>query len=83
MLENGLQYRDSRISAKSEFLEDLSSFRLDIQDPKTAGGPVLFREGNVAYSDAGDSHNLIIGDTGSMKTLRFVLPLIYTTALSV
>lgn len=44
------------------------------------GGPVLFRDTNQLYIDSSDSHSLILGNTGSMKTLRFVLPLIFTCA---
>ena len=35
------------------------------------GGPVLLRDGDTVYTDPSDSHSLIVGDTGSMKTLRF------------
>lgn len=34
----------------------------------------------MAYVDPSEVHSLIVGDTGSMKTLRFVLPLIYSCA---
>lgn len=41
---------------------------------------MLLRDGDTVYTDPSDSHSLIVGDTGSMKTLRFVLPLIYSCA---
>lgn len=82
MLENGLKYYDSRTATKEEFTEELSVFKLCDGEQKIKGGPVLFREGENVYTDPSDLHNLIIGNTGSMKTLRFVLPLIYSSALS-
>lgn len=82
MLENGLKYSDSRTATKEEFLMDLASFNRKSKKTRSAGGPVLFQENGMVYTDPSDLHDLIIGNTGSMKTLRFVLPLIYSTALA-
>lgn len=82
MIENGLKYYDSRTATEEEFTEELSAFQLYGGEQKTKGGPILFRKGENAYSDPSDLHNLIVGNTGSMKTLRFVLPLIYSSALA-
>lgn len=80
MLENGLHYSDSRSATTNEFTEDLSSFDIRKTREKTDGGIILYRDCNRIYSDASDRHNMIVGNTGSMKTLRFVLPLLYSTA---
>lgn len=82
MLENGLKYQDSYMSTAADFVKDLSYFNLCAINGDIKGGPVLYRDGNSVYSDASDSHTLILGDTGSMKTLRFVLPLIYTCCMA-
>ena len=80
MIQDGLEYQDSRMSSEEEFKESLSSFFINKPEAQVKGGPVLFRQNDVAYSDPSEAHSLIVGDTGSMKTLRFVLPLIYSCA---
>lgn len=80
MFRDGLIYQDSRMSTEKEFIESLSAFEIDNQKTEIKGGPILFRQDNIAYSDPSEAHSLIVGDTGSMKTLRFVLPLIYSCA---
>lgn len=81
-MEHGLHYYDSRTATKEEFLADLTPFPMKSENVCSKGGPVLFRENEQVYTDPGDLHDLIIGNTGSMKTLRFVLPLIYSTAMA-
>jgi len=68
------------MASDEEFKKGLSSFCIKDTDCETKGGPILFCEGDKVFTDSGESHNLFIGDTGSMKTLRFVLPLIYSSA---
>lgn len=82
MIENGLKYYDSRTATEEEFTEELSSFLLSDPAKNVNGGPVLFRKGEKVYTDPSDLHDLIVGNTGSMKTLRFVLPLIYSAAMA-
>lgn len=82
MVENGLKYRDSRMASADELLADLSAMEISRRDVRAAGGPVLYRKDRTVYTDPSDLHSLIVGDTGSMKTLRFVLPLIYSSALA-
>lgn len=82
MLENGLSYCDSRTATKEEFTADLLAFDGKSAAPLSAGGPVLFQDGDVLYCDGSELHNLVIGDTGSMKTLKFCLPLMYTLAMA-
>lgn len=81
MLRDGLKYQDSRMATCDELKQDLVPFEMLNPNAKSAGGPVLLRDGDNVYTDPSDSHTLIIGDTGSMKTLRFVLPLIYSCAM--
>ena len=80
MLSDGLKYQDSRMATCEEMKQDLAPFALHDAAAKSKGGPVLLRDGDTVYTDPSDSHSLIVGDTGSMKTLRFVLPLIYSCA---
>lgn len=80
MFQDGLQYQNSYMSTEQEFCESLYAFDINDKTQPKQGGPVLFRKDHKAYLDAGEAHSLIVGDTGSMKTLRFVLPMIYTCA---
>ncbi len=84
MIENGLKYYDSRTATKEEFLNDLSEMMMsdDVEKNNIVGGPILFREGDTLYIDGNESHTLFVGNTSSMKTLRFVLPLIYSSAMA-
>ena len=82
MLKDGLVYTESRMGYEQEFLEDLTAFDLKSANGTFRGGPVLFRKNDRCYTDPSDSHDLIVGDTGSQKTLKFVLPLIYSCAMA-
>lgn len=82
MLKDGLVYTESRMGYEQEFLEDLAAFDLKSANGTFRGGPVLFRKNDRCYTDPSDSHYLIVGDTGSQKTLKFVLPLIYSCAMA-
>jgi type IV secretion system protein VirD4 len=44
------------------------------------GGIPLVSDGKTAYVDSSDTHTLILGATGSMKTRVFVIPTIYSLA---
>lgn len=78
MLSDGLKYYDSRLEDENVFKNNLVPMSISNTKKIKAGGPVLCRTGNTVYIDDSELHSLIIGDTGSMKTLRFVLPLIYS-----
>lgn len=80
MYSDGLIYQDSRMSTEYEFIENMKSFQMDESSGQWTGGPILFRKGKRVFVDSSESHTLVIGDTGSMKTLRYVLPLIYSCA---
>jgi len=82
VLSDGLKYQESRMATEQEFAEDLLAWEIDRTGNLSKGGPVLLRQGNTVFSDVSDLHNLTVGDTGSMKTLRFVLPLLYSCGLS-
>ena len=85
MVENNTQfgfkltYQDARMATAEEFKESLIPFSIS-KTGSCAGGPVLYRDGDVAYCDPSELHTMIIGDTGSTKTLRFVQPLIRSCA---
>lgn len=80
MFEDGLRYQDARMASEDEMKRDLYGFHINDSRRIPKGGPILFRESDMAYVDPSEVHSLIVGDTGSMKTLRFVLPLIYSCA---
>ncbi len=80
MLKDGLIYRDSRMSTEEEFVEDLKKQQIKSGSGYWYGGPILFADKGSAFVDNSEAHTLIVGDTGSMKTLRFVLPMIYSCA---
>lgn len=81
LFEDGLEYQESHMESPQNFVDSLMSFHMK-QDQVSRGGPILYRDNNIVYSDPGDGHSIIVGDTGSTKTLRFVLPLIYSNALA-
>lgn len=82
MLKDGLVYQDSRMSAVEEFTQDLCRGNIHNGSGKWKGGPILFRDREFVYSDPSEAHSLIVGDTGSMKTLRFVLPAMFSCAMA-
>ena len=82
MLKDGLVYTESRMGCEQEFIEDLAAFDLKSIDGIFRGGPILYRKNNICYTDYSESHDLIVGDTGSQKTLKFVFPLIYSCAMA-
>ena len=79
LFELKLSYQDSRMATPSELSKSLRPFSIS-NTISCAGGPVLLRDGDTAYSDPSEAHTMIIGDTGSTKTLRFVQPLIRSCA---
>lgn len=82
MLDNRLINGVPSIFKEEEFIRELYSFDMRNRKGFCKGGPVLYRKGTTCYTDGSDVHNLVIGNTGSMKTLRFVLPLIYSCSMA-
>ena len=78
MYIDGLSFQDSRMATCNEFIDDLNMYDINDTTNTWKGGPILFRDNNKIYIDGSEAHSLIVGDTGSMKTLRYVLPLIYS-----
>ena len=80
MFQDGLIYQEARMATESEIKSDLQ--QLDIYDETIAskGGPILWNEKGMLYTDPGEAHTLIVGDTGSGKTQGVILPLIYSCA---
>ena len=74
-----LSYEDSCIATPRELISSLKPMNIK-QTTTCAGGPVLYRNGDIAYTDPSELHSMVIGDTGSTKTLRYVLPLIRSCA---
>lgn len=80
MLQDGLIYQDSHMSSTEDFIRGLQPFTPGDGGNHSSGGPVLFADGKRLYTDSSESHTLISGDTGSGKTLRYILPMIYSCA---
>ena len=80
MFKDGLIYQESRMSTEEEFREDLAPLDIYDENADGQGGPVLAYEDGIAYTDPGEGHSMIVGDTGSGKTQKFILPLINSCA---
>ena len=48
----------------------------------SAGGITILSNGRTAWVDHSDTHSIIFGSTGSMKTRRLVMPLLYFSAMA-
>ncbi len=74
--ENGsYEYGSSRWATKKEIKKDFKVW--NIGSKLNGGGiPVTFMDGKYYYSDSFD-HTLIIGSTGSGKTIRNILPMVF------
>ena len=66
-----------RWASEEELEKQLYHLRLTGSGEAMAGLPVI-SDGNDMYVDASDSHNLIIGSTGSKKTRLFAMPMLET-----
>lgn len=80
MFKDGLVYQESRMATEEEFRKDLIPLDMNDDQAPGKGGPVLAYENGVLYTDPGEGHSLFVGDTGSGKTQKFILPLIYSCA---
>ncbi len=78
MFKDGLIYQESRMATEQELKEELEAIDINNEFPISKGGPPLFNEDGTLYIDTGESHSMIVGDTGSGKTQIFILPLIYS-----
>ena len=78
MFEDGLIYQEARMATESEIKGDLQYFDIYDETMVSKGGPILWNEKGMLYTDPGESHTLIVGDTGSGKTQGVILPLIYS-----
>lgn len=72
-LNESFSYGDSRFAYESEITEDAFECTLDKSEK---GGIPLFKTGDKIFVDADDSHSIIFGASGSMKTRRLIMPLI-------
>jgi len=68
--------QESRFASQEEVKASASKISLK-EDHYEAGGIPLLVNKNEAYIDTQDHHNLILGATGSGKTRRLILVLIY------
>lgn len=80
MFKDGLIYQESRMATEEEFCEDLIPLDICNENAVGKGGPVLAYVDGIAFTDPGEGHNMIFGDTGSGKTQKFILPLINSCA---
>ena len=80
MFQDGLIYQEARMATESEIKSDLQQLDIDDETITSKGGPILWNEKGMLYTDPGEAHTLIVGDTGSGKTQGVILPLIYSCA---
>ena len=64
MFEDGLRYQDARMASEDEMKRDLYGFHINDSRRIPKGGPILFRESDMAYVESSEVHSLIVGDTG-------------------
>lgn len=63
----------TRFMSQEEFAKQLVELNMDDEQYETGGIPLMVR-GRKIYVDAGDSHTMIYGATGSKKTRMFAMP---------
>ena len=80
MLQDGLIYQESRMASVDEFISDLAPLDMNDESAVGKGGPVLFHQDGILFTDPGEGHSMIVGGTGSGKTQLGVLPIIYSCA---
>ena len=80
MFQDGLIYQESRMATEKEFREDLAPLDMNDENAVGRGGPVLVYENGILYTYPGEDHSMIVGDTGSGKTQKFILTLINSSA---
>ena len=51
MFEDGLRYQDARMASEDEMKRDLYGFHINDSRRIPKGGPILFRESDMAYVD--------------------------------
>lgn len=73
--DGSFEYGSSRWMTKKEIKQKYKVWNIN-DEIKTGGVPVTYLDGNFYYSDKFD-HTLIIGSTGSGKTISCILPLIF------
>ena len=72
------EFGSSRFSTMKEIKEQFTTWRFN-KDNK-AGGMVVAIENNNYYVDTSSNHTLIVGNTGSGKTVSVIFPLIFNLA---
>ena len=72
------EFGSSRFSTMKEVKEQFTTWRFN-KDNK-AGGMVVSIDDNKYYVDTSSNHTLIIGNTGSGKTVSVIFPLIFNLA---
>lgn len=76
--DGSFEYGSSRWATKKEIRKNYKTWTIDSK-LKSGGIPVTYMDGKYYYSDKFD-HTLIIGSTGSGKTISCILPLIFNLA---
>ena len=76
--DGSFEYGSSRWATKKEIKKNYKTWTIN-SNLKSGGIPVTYMDGKFYYSDKFD-HTLIIGSTGSGKTISCILPLIFNLA---
>ena len=76
--DGSFEYGSSRWCTKKEIKNKFKLWNID-SDLKSGGIPVSFIGDDVYYDDSSD-HTLIVGTTGSGKTISTIMPLIFNLA---
>ena len=79
----GERYFDNRFATLNEIKSKLTPFDFSkTKQEMNSGGTPLALDNNEGYVDSSDTHTLIVGSTGSMKTRAFIVPTIISLGLA-
>ena len=72
------EFGSSKFASIKEIKDNFTTWKFGKENK--SGGMVVAIENNKYYIDTSSNHNLIVGSTGSGKTVSVILPLIFNLA---